>query len=519
MTPEEVRATRFKQLGLAGGLLAFVVVLLLPRLGGMPPLAQRTLAVGLWMVIWWITEATHLAITALIPLATFPLLGIMPSAQVAPHYANHLIFLFLGGFVIALAMEKWDLHKRIALGVVARVGQRLDRLVLAFTLATGCLSMWISNTATTLMMLPIAMAVVNQAAELIPPGQLPGGVGLAQIRASLGLALMLAIAYGSSIGGVGTLVGTPTNIALVGFLHERFPQQPPISFYQWMLIGVPLVAVFLPFTAFYLCWLSRPVRLTRVRIPICTAVIEQERQRLGPMKTPEKATLVVGLVTAGLWIFREPIQLGWWSLPGWSQWLPWGGHVHDATVAMFSAGLLCLLPARLRGPLEWRGRQERFVMDWNTIQQRLPWDVLLLFGGGFALAAGVEQSGLASWLAQQAGALRALPLWGLVMFACLLTAVLGSVASNVATVLMLCPVLTEAALRLGVHPYLLLVPATVMASFDFLLPVGTPPNAIIFSSGWVTVPAMFRAGLGLQLVSVVLVPLLVYLLGGRVFGF
>jgi len=506
----------YKRIGFVGGLVAFTLILLGPAPEGMSPQAKKMAAVTVWMALWWITEATDIAITALIPVPALPLLGIMPSAEVTRHYANHLIFLFMGGFMIALAMEKWDLHRRVALSVIEKMGGRPTRLVLGFIVATGLISMWISNTATTLMMMPVAMAVVDRLAEVASRvHQLEEQL----IQRTLGLVLMLGIAYAASIGGVGTIIGTPTNVALVGFVQQRFPTLPPISFVRWMLVGVPLVIVFLPLAWAYLCRFGAPIPLGRLRLGIDASLIIEEKARLGPMKAPEKIVAVVGSITALLWIFREPLRLGWFRLPGWSELLPWPEKVHDATVAMAAAILLCLLPASWRGPVEWKGKQERFVLDWDTIQQRLPWGVLILFGGGFALAAGIEGSGLASWLAQRIGSLQGAPSWVLVPLAGAVASLISSFTSNTATVLMLCPVLAEAAVALGIHPYLLLVPATIAASFVFVLPVSTPPNAIIFGSGWVTVPAMFRAGLGLQLISLVVVPAVVYLLGGAAFGF
>lgn len=519
MAPNEPTSSVRRRVGFIAGIGLFLLILIAPLPPGMSPEAKRMAAVVALMALWWITEALHIAVTALVPLAAFPLLGIMPSSKVAPHYTNHLIFLFFGGFVIALAMEKWDLHRRLALGVIAKMGGRPSRLVLGFMVATAFLSMWVSNTATTMMMLPVAMAVVKQAAE---SASIDGGrdaESARRVQETFGLVLLLGVAFSASIGGVATVVGTPTNVALLGFVQERFPQRPPITFLDWMLVGVPLVVVFLPFTWFYLCRFGGPLPLSRIRFSGGRSVIEEERRKLGPMKRPEKIVVAVASATALLWIFRLPLHIGPVSIPGWSSLFSHPSFVHDATVAMLAALVLCMIPVNLSGGVEWKGRWELFVMDWGMIQRELPWGVIFLFGGGFALAAGMQESGLAHWIGSLIGELKGTPIWIVFPIACALTATLTNVTSNTATILMLCPVLAEAAIELGIEPYLLLIPATVVASFAFLLPVATPPNAIVFSSGWVTVPAMFRAGLVIQIVSLVLVPAMVYALGNLVFHF
>jgi sodium-dependent dicarboxylate transporter 2/3/5 len=505
--------------GLLGGLLLFVAILVAPPPAGMSLAAQRMAAVAALMACWWITEATHISVTALIPLAAYPLLGIMPSTEVAPHYANHLIFLYVGGFVIALAMEKWNLHRRVALATIAAIGTRPQRLVLGFMIATAGVSMWVSNTATTMMMLPVAMAVVNQIAESALVDGARDADTPDRVKTTFGRALLLAVAYSASIGGVGTIVGTPTNVAFLGFAAEHFPDRPQISFLEWSLVAVPVVAVYLPLAWLYLCRFGAGIPLRRIHFTATHSVIEEERKRLGPMSAPEKAVVAVASATALLWIFRRPIRIGALAVPGWSAWFAHSEFPHDATVAVAAAILLCLIPVNLRGGLEWKGRWERFVMEWNTIERGLPWGVVLLFGGGFAMAAGMEKSGLAAWFGQLLAGLKGAPVWILFPAACILAVLLTEMTSNVATVLMISPVLAEAAVQFGVNPYLLLFPATIMASFAFMLPVATPPNAVVFSSGWITIPAMFRAGAALDALALLVVPVLVYVLGAAVFRF
>jgi len=505
--------------GFAGGLLLFLVILVAPPPAGMSPQAQKMAAVVALMAAWWITEATHISVTALIPLAAYPLLGIMPSTEVAPHYANHLIFLYVGGFVIALAMEKWNLHRRVALATIAKVGTRPRRLVLGFMIATAMLSMWVSNTATTMMMLPVAMAVVLQVAEAARIDGRREEDTPERVKTVFGRVLLLGVAYSASIGGIGTIVGTPTNVAFLGFAAERFPHLKPISFLDWCLVAVPVVAVFLPLAWLYLCRFGGELSLGRIEFTATATVIDEERRKLGPMSAPEKTVLAVSAVTALLWIFRQPIRIGEVTIPGWSALFPEARFLHDATVAVTAAVVLCLLPVNRAGGMAWRGRWERFIMDWRTIEQGLPWGIVFLFGGGFALAAGMEQSGLAAWFGQGLANLAGTPVWVIFPAACLLAVLLTEMTSNVATVLMIAPVLAEAAVEFGVHPYLLLFPATLMASFAFMLPVATPPNAVVFSSGWITVPAMFKAGVALDALALVIVPAIVYVLGSMVFQF
>ena len=484
----------------------------------MTPPAQRMAAVVALMAIWWITEATHIALTALIPIVAFPLLGIMASEDVAPHYANHLIYLYIGGFIVALAMEKWNLHRRVALATIAKVGTEPRRLVLGFMTATAGISLWVSNTATTLMMLPVAMAVVNQTAESARIDGAAGAETPDRVRNSFGIVLLLGVAYAASIGGVGTIVGTPTNVALLGFLEERFPQNPTISFFDWMLVGVPIVIVFLPIAWLYLCRFGGGISLGRIEFAATHTVIQEERRKLGSMTPPEKIVLIAFGCLAFLWVFRSPIQVGAFRIPGWSGVFPWPEFLDDATVSVLIGVILCLLPAKGAGG-SGEGAGPRFIMDWRTIETGVPWGVVILFGGGFALAAGLQHSGLAAWIGSLMAGLKGTPLWLIFPLACAFAVVMTEMTSNVATVLMICPVLAEAAIELGINPYLVLIPATIMASFAFMLPVATPPNAIVFSSGWITIPAMFRAGAMLDAIAVLLLPAAVYLLGNMVFRF
>lgn len=500
-------------LGLVAGIVGFVAVLLLPTPAGMSPEAHKTAAVAVLMICWWISEAVHIGVTGFVPIALFPLLGIMSSRAVSAHYGNHLIFLFVGGFIIAQAMERWNLHRRIALAIIDRFGSRPRPIVLGFMVATALLSMWISNTATTMMLLPMAMAVVNQLVGSAQVLGAPEGVQHEQLaRDTFGPVLLLGIAYAASIGGLGTVVGSPTTVAFLGFATDAFPDLPPIGFAQWSMVCLPIVVVFVPLTWLYLCRFGTAIPLSAVRFSSSQSVIRDERAALGPMSVPEKRVTIVAASTGLLWILRAPIDLGGFFLPGWSQLFPVPGSVHDSTVAMSMAILLFMLPSG-------KSCEASRLLDWRHAARGTPWGIVFLLGGGFALAAGITDSGLAAWIGAWLGALGGLPSWVLVVAVCVLTTAMTETTSNVATVLMLSPVVAAMAGEVGVHPYLLLIPMAVTSSFAFTLPVATPPNAIIFSSGWITIPQMVRAGILLDVIGLLIVPMAVYALGSSVFGF
>lgn len=497
---------------LAAGLALFLIVLWLPLPEGMTESGRRLLAVVALMGVWWMGEGTSITVTALLPLVLFPLLGVMSSKEVASKYVNHLIFLFLGGFIIAVAMEKWRFHKRLALAIIAVVGTQPSRIVFGFMTATAFLSMWISNTASTLMMLPVAMAVVQQIGL---EGSLEGErtpETREAIQKNLGLVLMLGIAYSASIGGVGTLIGTPPNIVFAGFYRQFFPDKPEITFVKWMALALPLVVVFLPVVWQFLVRFASRIRLDAIEFGEGGGrIIEEERRALGPFRRAEKIIACVFLTTAFLWIFRKPIDLGAWVVPGWSSMFPKPELLHDSTVAMAMSLLLFVLPIHgLRG-VEWNGRREHFLLEWKDVEMKVPWGVLLLFGGGFALAAAFGKTGLDGWLGNHLTGAKGLPVWGVVLMICLGMTFLTELTSNTATTTMILPIIAATATAVAFEPLQLMVPAALSASFAFMLPIATPPNAIVYSSGWVTVPAMARMGLLLNFLGAFLVTLTVLL--------
>ena len=491
---------------LVGGLILFSIVLFMPLPEGMTFSGKRLLAVIVLMACWWIGEGTAIAVTALLPLILFPLLGIMSSKQVAPNYANHFVFLFLGGFMIALAMEKWNFHKRLALWIIVLIGAGIKRIVLGFMMASAFLSMWISNTATTMMLLPVGMAVVRQVAEQSTLDGRCDEITKRQVAESLGLVLMLGLAYSASIGGVGTLIGTAPNIVFAGFYKKLYPENPEISFVEWMVMAIPIVILFIPIVWIYLCRFVAPISLNRIEFAKDNGdIITNELSALGKITRPEKMVACVFATTALMWIFRKPLVLGSVTTPGWSNLFSNPEMLHDSTVAMIMGTLLMLLPVRLGKRAVVNNKDEYFLLDWNTVETRMPWGILLLFGGGFALASGFIKTGLTGWIGDQLTGLSSFPLWVVILFVCLGITFLTELTSNTATSTMILPVMGAAAVAANFHPLALMLPATLSASFAFMLPVATPPNAIVFGSGWVTIPAMSRAGFALNLIGAILI--------------
>ncbi len=499
---------------LLAGFILFLIILFLPLPEGMTESGRRLLAIVGLMGVWWMGEATSITVTALLPLVLFPLFGVMSSKEVASKYINHLIFLFLGGFIIAVAMEKWHFHKRLALAIIARVGTRPSRIVLGFMAATAFLSMWISNTASTLMMLPVAMAVVRQIAQ---EGSLAGERSdetRETIHANLGLVLMLGLAYSASIGGIGTLIGSPPNIVLAGFYRQLFPDKGEITFVRWMMVTLPLVLLFLPLVWQVLVRFAPAIRLDSIEFGESgERIIAEERRALGPPSRAERVIACVFLTTAVLWIFRKPIDLGGFTVPGWSSLFPEPDLLHDATVAMGMGLLLFILPLNGIKGVEWNGRREYFLLEWKDVEAKIPWGILLLFGGGFALAAAFGKTGLDAWVGSHLMGVKGLPLWGVVLMICLAMTFLTELTSNTATTTMILPIIAATATAAAFEPLLLMIPAAISASFAFMLPIATPPNAIVYSSGWVTVPEMARMGFFLNLLGALLVTAVVLIAG------
>ena len=464
--------------GLLLGPVLFLLLLLIPTPENMPPPALAVAALTVLMAIWWVSEAIPIAATALLPIVLLPLLGVMDAGQVTLAYGHHLIFLFMGGFLIAVTMEKWGLHRRIAMHIIRRVGFTPARIILGFMLATAFLSMWISNTATTMLMMTIALGVIRQTGG--ERGAMPAG------QDRFGTALMLGIAYAASIGGVATLIGTPPNAIFAGIIEKNYGFS--IGFADWMALGLPLSLSMLLFTWFYLTRIA--YRSEQQSLSGGKEMIMRELTALGPISNEERWVLLVFILVAAAWILRGLLGSAVFSM------------VKDSTIAVSGALLLFLIPSRsVKGDS---------LLDWDTAV-KIPWDIIILFGGGFALANAYKVSGLTLWIAHQLAILQGAGLLTVIAMIVLLVIFLTEVTSNTATATLLLPVMGALAVALNIHPYGPMIAATLAASFAFMLPVATPPNAIVFSSRQVTIPQMASAGIWLNIIGCLLITAVILL--------
>ncbi len=472
---------------ISGPLLAVLVYVVLPDsdVGGLSHPGRATAAIGVWMATWWMTEAIPLPATSLLPVILFPLSGALPAAQALRPYASEIVFLFMGGFMIGLAMQRWNLHRRIALSIVRLVGTTPTHLVAGFMLATAALSMWISNTAATVMLLPVGISVIELLRRHLPENDEQSTRALA----NFGTCLMLGIAYGASIGGLGTLIGSPPNLILANYAANALGQE--ITMLAWMKVGLPLVALFLPLTWLYLTRIVFPLRLVVPQAAV--SEIRTELSTLGAMHQGERTVLVVFLCTALAWIFRPQIA----ALTGMHA-------LSDAIIAMMGAMALFLLP------VDWRKRV--FALDWETAV-KLPWGILLLFGGGLSLAAAISANGVDTWLAQAFSGMEGVKTIWVLLAATTMVIFLTELSSNTATANTFIPVLAAVAIGIGIDPMPVLFAAALAATCAFMLPVATPPNAIVFASGMVSIGQMMRAGLGLNVMAIILIAVVI-----RVFG-
>lgn len=476
-----------QRIGLVLGPVLFIIMLVVPKPPGMDISAQRMAAVALLMATWWLCESIPIPATSLLPIPLFPLLGIMHTKKATAPYANHLIFLFMGGFIIALSMQRWNLHRRIAMTIVRAIGFSPGRLIFGFMLATASLSAFVSNTATTVMMMPIGLAIITHVINEGKKEGLDKEIDFSADKFAFGLNLMLGIAYAASIGGIATLIGTPPNTVLAAYLNKAHGYE--ITFASWMVVGIPLVIVFLPLCWLWLTRVANPMKLKKV--PGGPEMINQELKEMGSMGTGERWTAVIFLLTAVGWIFRTKISFLFHDPK----------MVTDATIAMTGALALFLIPVDIK--------KNNFVMNWEWAS-KMPWGVLILFGGGLALASGFKATKLADWIGSQVSLLGSAPVLILVVAVITLVIMLTEMTSNTATSAMVMPILSAVAIGLGQNPLILIVPAAIAASCAFMLPVATPPNAIVFGSGYVTIPQMARSGLGLNLLGIVLITILTY---------
>ena len=465
-----------KKIGLFLGPLLFVLTLIFFNPNGLNDPSKAVLASTLWIALWWITEALPIAVTALLPIVLFPLTGGMDLSSTSGAYGHKFVFLIMGGFIIAIAIEKWNLHKRIALNIIYVIGTDIKKIILGFMVATAFLSMWISNTATSVMMLPIGIVIIKQLKD--------NPMTEEDENLIFGKALMLAIAYSASIGGIATLIGTPPNMVMAGIISQNYDYD--ISFFEWFIFGFP-VMIFLLF----LCWwyLTRwAFSFKQNTFPGGRAEILRLRNGLGKITYEQKAVAVVFGLAGICWITRSFFLQT--IFPA----------IDDTIIAIFFALVLFVLNAK--------NKNER-ILQWKEAV-KMPWGILLLYGGGMSLAKAFETSGLALWIGSQLSAFGAFHLLVLLLLLVAVINFLTEVTSNLATTAMLLPVLAPVALEFDLHPFILMAAAAIAASCAFMLPVATPPNAVVFGSGYLRIPVMVKKGFFLNLISIITIALMVY---------
>lgn len=471
-------SSRKQLFGLFLGPMLFIIIFFFTSPADMTEAAKGVLASTLWIAVWWITEALPIAATAFLPIVLFPLSGGLNVKTATAAFGNPMIFLFIGGFILAVAIERWGLHKRIALNILNLMGTGSASIILGFMIATALLSMWISNTATTIMMMPIALAIITSISNY--------AASKSDKNAPIfGKALMLSIAYAASIGGMATLIGTPTNVIFSGIVKQLY--NVDVTFYQWIVFALPLSIILLFITWFYLVRIAFPLRYSR--IPGGQTEIKRELKALGKMSFEEKTVAIIFLITALSWITRSFILNRF--IPG----------INDTIIAMSGAIILFILPAK-------SDSSDR-ILDWENAV-KLPWGIIMLFGGGLALANGFEVSGLAVWLGDKMNLLQGAGFFLLLLLIIASVNFLTEITSNVATASMILPILAVLAQLLNVHPFSLMIAATLAASCAFMLPVATPPNAVVFASGKISMQDMVKAGFWMNITSIIILSIYVY---------
>jgi len=485
-----------KTTGLIIGLISAISILLFADLNPQKPEITATLAVAVLMAIWWITEAVPIAITALLPVVLFPLLGIMNGKAVSSVYFNHIIFLFIGGFLVAMAMEKHNLHKRIAIKILLLTGTGHGKILFGFMFATAFLSMWMSNTATAMMMVPVAISIISKFSEILNKKD----------ARKYSLSLLLGIAYSASVGGIATLIGTPPNLSFSRIFAIIFPNAPEISFSQWFIFALPvgLIMLFSAWAVLYFMY-----RTTSKSISDSKEIFKKEYKALGKASYEEKVVFIAFISLALLWIFRSGIKFDNFSIPEWSSLFANPKFINDGTVAILVSVILFIIPSKKE-----KGKR---ILNAEVIG-KLPWHIVLLFGGGFALAQGFSESGLAIWFGEQLKVLENVHPFILILMITFFMSFLTELTSNTATTEMILPILAGLAISVNINPLALMIPATMAASLAFMLPVATPPNAIVFGTNKIRIKDMMRTGFILNLIGVIIVSLAVYFWGTSVFN-
>lgn len=476
-----------KQIGFWSGILILLILILIPPPEGMKPEALRALGVALLMASWWVSECIPIYATAFVPIALFPLLGILDASTTTENYGHNYVLMLLGGFFLAKSIELSGLHKRIALFIIKNLGTSRRRIILSFMIATALLSFWIANVAVTLLMLPIALAIVDKEEQNT------------ERNPQFGLALMLAIAYAASVGGTGSLIGTPPNMVFAGVVAKIFPEIPEIDFLEWMKLGTPIVIVLLPIVWIYVV---KYFKITG-NFSGSKEIIADEIKAIGRISSMEKRVLVVFIFTALGWIFRRDIELGQFVIPGWSTLLGITEYVHDSTIAIIASLLLFAIPSG-------KSRStHKTLLDWKSASQ-VPWGVVMIVGGGYAIADSFKHTGLADFLGGKMSFISQYPTILVLLIVIFLMIFITEINSNTATANIFLPVLASMAIAAQMNPLLIMIPATFACSFSFMLPSGTGTNAVIFGSNRVTIPEMAKCGFGLNLLCVILLTLMMY---------
>jgi sodium-dependent dicarboxylate transporter 2/3/5 len=475
---------------LGGPLIASMIFFFCDLQPGHPEVTAMA-AVTAWMAFWWLTEVVHLAVTALLPVVLLPMLGISDSASTATQYMDPIIFLFIGGFIIAFAIERWQLHQRIALRILMMVGSGPSSILFGVMLTSFLISMWISNTATVMMLISAVMALILQVEKHFSEEKHSN---------NLASALLIGLAYSASIGGMATLVGTPTNMIFYREYTSQFPNNADVNFLSWFKVAFP-VALAMMLSAFFVLRFMFIKRDSHMQIG--KAYFRDQYNRLGKMSYEEKVVGLIFCFTAVLWFTRETIDFGAFKLYGWSNIFPKKTFLHDSTVAVVMAVLLFIIPSKTE--------KGRALMTWNDVQ-RLPFDIVLLFGGGFALANGFKVSGLSAWLGSQLQFSEGTNIYLLVFVLCLLIAFISEFSSNVACIQLMIPIIIAIQQSMGLHPLILLVPATLASSIGFMLPVATAPNTIVFGSKRIRVHDMMKTGFVMDIIGVILITISIMLI-------
>ncbi|MGO4818738.1 SLC13 family permease [Flavobacterium sp. W22_SRS_FP1] len=478
---------RSKLIGFWVGILVLLISILITPPEGMRPEASRALGVALLMAIWWVTECIPIYATAFVPIALFPLLGILEAGKTSENYGHNYVIMLLGGFFLAKSIEISGLHKRVALYIIKKIGSSRRRIMLSFMISTAFLSFWIANVAVALLMLPIALSIIEKEEQNT------------QKKSQFGMALMLSIAYAASIGGTGSLIGTPTNLVFAGVFSKMFPELPEIDFLEWMKIGTPIVIIMLPITWFYL------IKYFKIRGNFVGSkgIINEEIRLLGEISTMEKRVFGIFIFTAMGWIFRRDIELNSFVIPGWTSLVGFEDYIQDSTVAIISALLLFSIPS---GDKICKSKR---LLDWNAAST-VPWGVVMIVGGGYALAESFKQTGLAAYLGTTLIFISNYPSILVLIIVITLMIFITEINSNTATANIFLPVLASMAIAAHINPLLLMIPATFACSFSFMLPSGSGTNAVIFGSNRVSISEMAKCGFGLNFLCIILLTILMY---------